>query len=80
MSYTSVEHISELPLNRLPIDWSKVSGEAMAELQQHLEQSTQQQLADLEEDRQAVQSEIRKSMQQAEQTYGVPKHRDLLEQ
>jgi C4-dicarboxylate-specific signal transduction histidine kinase len=80
MSYTSVEHITELSLDRLPIDWSKVSEEALAELQQHLEHSTQQQLADLEEDRQAVQTEIRKSMQQAEQVDGVPIDRNLLEQ
>jgi hypothetical protein len=81
MAYTSVEHITEMPLDRLPIDWSKVNEEAVAELQQYLEQSTQQQLKDLEEDRRAVQSQIRKSLEQVEtQADGVPQHRDLSQQ
>jgi hypothetical protein len=93
MSYTSVERIVELPLDRLPINWSNVSEEALAELQQYLEQSAQQQLSDLEEDRRTVQRQIGKTLVHTEQAVqplinasrlqeqdGISQHRTVLEQ
>jgi hypothetical protein len=82
MSYTAAHHITELPLERLPIDWSSVTEEGLAELEAQLQSSGNQQREHLEADRQAVIAEIGKSEQQAEEQeqHGVPEHRDLPEQ
>ena len=78
MSVASVEHICELPLHRLPIDWSTISEEKLAEFEAAL-QPTETQYEALEADRQAViktigtngsssdSSAVRKSEQQVEQ-------------
>jgi hypothetical protein len=81
MSYTSVERIVELPLDRLPINWSNVTQEALNEFQQYLEQSTEQQLSELEQDRRTVQSQIGKILVDTEAEHdGVSVSGDLLEQ
>jgi ribose 5-phosphate isomerase len=83
MSYTAAHHITELPLERLPIDWSSVTEEGLAELEAQLQSSGDQQREDLEADRQAVIADIGKCEQQAEDTceqHGVPEHRNLPEQ
>jgi ribose 5-phosphate isomerase len=76
MSYTAVDHIIELPLERLPIDWSSVTEEGLAELEAQLQSSGDQQREDLEADRQAVIADIGKSERQAEEEEqdGVSKH------
>ena len=70
MSVASVEHITELPMHKLPIDWSAISEEKLAEFEAAL-QPTQAQYEALEADRQAVIKTIGKSEQQVEQHDGT---------
>jgi hypothetical protein len=79
MSYTSVQPIAELPLHKLPIDWSAVSEEKLEAFMEKI-QDTQTQYEQLEAERQRAIADTLKSNVEEQKEDELPNDRNLPEQ